>query len=218
MAENGYDYLEQALPGFTRAREIVKGAGDKIQPFGFVGTKFDFYRFANRLRLATSFRRMELDGFTEETSLGYDSLTRVFFTWSAFEGYAELVRDLPPFRILFGQYPKRHIWELAAKCRELDPENKLGAFLVEHSQKQIHMDFLENFRNGNDFAVLTHAACIRHIFAHGRLTAHPNGLPAENLRGICNALSDFLIDFVRNDFSRRLQLAGSLSPNNTQHQ
>jgi hypothetical protein len=73
------------------------------------------------------------------------------------------------------------------------------------------MDFLENFRNGNDFAVLTHAACIRHIFAHGLLTAHPNGLPAENLAGICNALSGFLIDFIRSDFDRRLQLAEAMA-------
>lgn len=211
MPEKEYEYLEKSLPGFTQARVLIKDSGDSVQPLGFVGTKYDFYRFANRFRLAASFQRMELEGFGEETSAGYDALTRVFFTWSAFEGYAELVRDLPPFRILFGQYPKRHIRELAARCRELDPENKLGAFLIEHSLKQIHMDFLEHFRNGNDFAVLTHAACIRHIFAHGRLTAHPNGLPAENLTSICNFLSSFLLDFMRSDFDRRLKLGKALA-------
>jgi hypothetical protein len=58
-----------------------------------------------------------------------------------------------------------------------------------------------------DLAVLTHAACIRHIFAHGRLTAHPNGLPAENMTAICDALSSFITDFIRSDFHRMVQLA-----------
>jgi hypothetical protein len=62
-----------------------------------------------------------------------------------------------------------------------------------------------------DLAVLTHAACIRHIFAHGRLTAHPNGLPTENMIAICDALSSFIADFIRSDFSRRLQLAESVT-------
>ncbi len=70
MPEKEYDYLEQALPGFSKARLIVKTAGDSIRPLGFKGNKFDFYRFANRFRLATSFQGMNLEGFTEETSLG----------------------------------------------------------------------------------------------------------------------------------------------------
>jgi hypothetical protein len=41
MAENEYEYLEQALPGFTKARLIVKAAGDSIRPLGFKGSKFE---------------------------------------------------------------------------------------------------------------------------------------------------------------------------------
>ena len=212
MSENEYDYLEQALPGFTKARLIVKAAGDSIRPLGFKGSKFDFYRFANRFRLATAFQGMNLEGFTEETTTGYSSLTRVFFSWSAFEGYTELADDpAPPYRTLFAHHPRQYIRNLANLCREQDPQNLLGAFLEEHAQSAPQVIFLKKFREGNDLAVLTHAACIRHIFAHGRLTAHPNGLPAENLAGICNALSCFLIDFIRSDFDRRLSLAGALS-------
>lgn len=32
MAENEYNYLEQALPGFSQARLIVKAGGDIIRP------------------------------------------------------------------------------------------------------------------------------------------------------------------------------------------
>jgi len=208
MAENEYDYLEQALPGFSQARLIVKTAGDSVRPLGFKGSKFDFYRFANRFRLATSFQGMKLEGFTDETTTGYSSLTRVFFTWSAFEGYTELADDqAPPYRTLFAHHPRHHIRDLAKLCREQDPQNLLGAFLEEHAQSAPQVIFLKKFREGNDIAVLTHAACIRHIFAHGRLTAHPNGLPAENMTAICKALSGFIADFIRSDFDRRLKLA-----------
>ena len=211
MAENEYDYLEKALPGFSKARLIVKAAGDSIRPLGFKGSKFDFYRFANRFRLATSFQGMNLEGFTEETTTGYSSLTRVFFTWSAFEGYTELADDqAPPYRTLFAHHPSKHIRNLAKFCRDQDPENKLGQFLKDYSQSGYQVTFLEKFREGNDLAVLTHAACIHHIFAHGRLTAHPNGLQAENMTAICDALSGFISDFIRGDFERRLKLAEAL--------
>jgi hypothetical protein len=212
MSENEYDYLEQALPGFSQARLIVKGAGDSIRPLGFKGSKFDFYRFANRFRLATSFQGMNLEGFTPETTDGYGALTRVFFTWSAFEGYTELADDqAPPYRTLFAHHPRHHIRDLAKLCRDQDPQNLLGAFLEEHAQSAPQVIFLKKFREGNDVAVLTHAACIRHFFAHGRLTAHPNGLPAENMTAICNVLSGFIVDFIRSDFDRRLQLAESVT-------
>jgi hypothetical protein len=214
MAENEYDYLEQALPGFSKARLIVKAAGDSIRPLGFKGSKFDFYRFANRFRLATSFRGMALEGFTPETADGYGALTRVFFTWSAFEGYTELADDqAPPYRTLLAHHPRHHIRNLANLCREQDPENKLGEFLREHAQSAPQVIFLTKFQEGMDLAVLTHAACIRHIFAHGRLTAHPNGLQAENMTTICDALSGFITDFIRSDFDRRVKISKSTTYN-----
>ena len=35
MAESEYEYLEQALPGFSKARLMVKAAGDSIRPLGY---------------------------------------------------------------------------------------------------------------------------------------------------------------------------------------
>jgi hypothetical protein len=210
MPSSDYSYLEAALPGFSRARLLVKAAGDRIEPLEFVGTKFDFYRFANRLRLAVSFRGMSLEGFTDETAAGYDALTRVFFAWSAFERYADLANDRPPFRTLFAHHPRRHVHELAAHCRALDPEGRLCDFLVTQSLLPVHETHLQRFRDGQDFPVLTLAASIRHIFAHGILTAHPNGLPAENLANIGRSLGNFLIHFLREDYDRRLRLAESL--------
>lgn len=76
----------------------------------------------------------------------------------------------------------------------------------------VSLTHLQRFRDGHDFSVLTLAASILHIFAHGILTAHPNGLPAENLAAIGRRLGNFLIHFIRSDFVRRLTLAEAARP------
>ena len=202
-----YPYLEETLPGFHRGRALIKGAGDSLTGLGFVGTKFDFYRFANRLRLAACFGGLHLKGFGDDTAAGYDALTQVFFTWSAFERYADLANDRPPFRSLFAHHSRSKFRELASQCRAQDPEHKLVDFLITQTLLPVHETHLRRYREGHDFSVLTLAACIRHIFAHGHLTANPYRLPAGNLVLICCLLNDFLLDFMRSDFLRRLQLA-----------
>lgn len=209
-AADAYPYLEEALPGFHRARVLVKAAGDSLAVLGFVGVKQEFYRFANRLRLAACFGGLELKGFTDETASGYDALTQVFFTWSAFERYADLANDRPPFRELFKHHGRARFVELAAACRAQDPEGKLPEFLIQQALLPVHETHLARYRDGDPYAVLTLAACIRHIFAHGHLTANPYRLPAAHLVVICCALHDFLLTFMRSDFLRRVQLAEGL--------
>ncbi len=205
-------HLETALPGFSRARELVKADNDSIASLGFLGTKFDFYRFANRFRLVTCFQGLRLEGFSEETAAGYEALTRTFFAWSAFERYVEMVGDRAPYTRLFAHHPRKHIVELAAHCRALDPEHRLIGFLAEQSILPAHATYLARYRDGHDLSVLTLAASMRHIFAHGILTAHPNGLPAANLSNISRSLGNFLIHFIRCDFQRRVAIAEATRP------
>ncbi len=205
-----YAHLDASLPGFSEARGIVKAAGDSLLPLGFVGSKFDFYRFVNRFRLAVCFGGLTLHGFTEETSVGYDALTRSFFLWSAFERYADLANDRPPYRALFAHHPRRHIRELAANCRRLDPDHLLTGFLRRQSILPVHESYLQKYQDGHDFSVLTLAASMRHIFAHGHLTAHPNGLPAANLANISLSLGNFFTHFIQSDFARRLSIARAM--------
>jgi hypothetical protein len=205
-APHPYPYLEEALPGFHQGRALIKAAGDSLAGLGFIGEKQAFYRFANRLRLATCFGGLHLKGFGDETAAGYDALTQVFFTWSAFERYADLANDRPPFRALFAHHPRSTVHDLAKVCRAQDPEHKLVAFLITQALLPVHETYLTRYRDGHDFSVLTLAACIRHIFAHGHLTANPYRLPAQNLILICCALHHFLIDFIRSDFLRRVKL------------
>jgi hypothetical protein len=59
--------------------------------------------------------------------------------------------------------------------------------------------------------VVAVAAALRHIFAHGHLTAHPNGANAADLMAICDAFSEFFLNLMRADFLRRVNFAEAMS-------
>ena len=201
-----YQHLEDALPGFTEARQIIKDAEDSIFPLQYKGNKFDFYRFVNRYRMAMQFRGISLDGFEDSTEDGYSALTRVFLTWSVFERYADLADNPPPYGQLLSMVPKLDLNILADHIERHDTEHKLYDFLHDQSLEG-NRHYLERYRDGDRRGVIFYAAAIRHIYVHGHLTAHPNGCEADNVRTICDALSDFLLELMRKDFARRLKVA-----------
>ena len=70
MAEKSeHQYLDEVLPGFSEARGLIKASGDSVKAIGFLGDKFEFYRFSNRYRMAVRFTGIQLEGFGENTDL-----------------------------------------------------------------------------------------------------------------------------------------------------
>jgi hypothetical protein len=205
VADN-YQHLEDALPGFIRARDLLKSAGDSLKPLEMQGSKFDFYRFANRYRLAFRFQGVAIDGFEPETVGGYGALVRLFIVWSVFERYCELTGEHPPFGRILSRAGRQKLEELALTFIRHDPEHKLFDFLMAQSMEKNRND-LEHFASGNPRGVVAVAAALRHIFAHGHLTAHPNGTNAADLQAICDAFSDFFLILMRTDFLRRVNFA-----------
>lgn len=203
-----FDYLESVLPGFSKAREIIKAADDSALPLQYKGSKFDFYRFCNRYRMAAKFKGILLDGFGDETEKGYSALTHVFLTWSVFERYTELAGDRPPYRQLLALVPKMELAKLADHIERHDPEHRLYDFLHGQSLEQ-NQSYLERYRDGDRRGVVFYAASIRHIYVHGHLTASPNRCNSEDLTSICNALTHFLVELMRKDFQRRLAIASA---------
>ena len=203
---DSYQHLEAALPGFTEARDIIKDADDSIFPLQYKGDKFEFYRFVNRFRMAKQFKGIDLEGFEQKTVDGYSSLTRVFLIWSVFERYTELTGDSPPYRQLLAYVSQLDLNKLADEIERHDAEHKLYDFL--HGQSLEHnLHYLERYREGDRRGVIFYAAAIRHIYAHGHLTAHPNGCNPDDVLTICDALADFLLELMQKDFARRLKVA-----------
>lgn len=201
-----YDYLDQVLPGFSEARQIIKANGDSVKAFSFLGDKFEFYRFANRYRMAVRFQSIRLEGFGDATEAGYSALTRAFFAWSVFERYTDLCRIHCPYGPFFSHIPKIELSKLAQVIDRADPEYRLFDHLRSQSLPQ-NQDQLDRFRSGDRKAVVFYASAIRHIYVHGHLTANPNKCASENVQTICHAISDFLLDGIKDDFQRRLKVA-----------
>lgn len=207
MPDFEYPHLEETLPGFHEARDIIKANDGSLDSFQFKGSKFDFYRFVNRLRLATNFKGVEIEGYHDTTEESYGALHKLFLSWSAFEMYCHLCDS--PYHAMFFNYPKRHTHALANDYWDLDQDGILIDFLIERSSMHGQDYFLKQFDDGNNLRAITVAACIRHIYAHGHLTAHPQGLSAEVTQSICELFGKFIRVFVRSDFERRLELAQS---------
>jgi len=180
---------------------LIKASGDSVKALGFLGDKYEFYRFANRYRMAVRFTGIQLEGFGENTERGYSALTR-----TVFERYTDLAGIHCPYAPFFAYVPKIELSKLANLIDRADPNYKLFDHLRSQSLPQ-NQDQLERFRSGDRHAVVFYASAIRHIYVHGHLTAHPNGCTSENVETICHAISDFLIRGIRDDFSRRLKLA-----------
>ena len=205
MSDYQYPHLEQTLPGFHDARGLIKEKGSAMSAVNMRGDKFDFYRFTNRLRLAINFREVIIEEYDQPTVDGYGALTKLFLTWSTFEMYCELCGK--KYHEMFHNYPKRHTHELANAYWDYDSQGVLIDFLIDQTEIHGQNYYLKQFDEGNNLRVITVAACMRHIYAHGHLTANPQGLTAEETSKICNLFTDFIHTFIRADFQRRVAVA-----------
>lgn len=207
LVDQDYSYLDKALPGFSKARDIIKRHKDSVAMFEFNGDKFEFYRLVNRYRMAVCFKGVKLDGFGPETEKGYSALTRIFLSYSVFERYTALAGIWQPYKPFFRHVPARELSGLAKTIKRNDPERKLFDFLRQLLKEDLHKQSLERFQAGETWQTIYYASALRHMYVHGHLTASPQGLPAENIAMICNEISRSLLHWIKCDFQRRLELA-----------
>jgi hypothetical protein len=78
------------LIAFATFQALLKN-GHTSKHMGFRGTNGQVNVFANRMRVARSFRGIQLDGYTDASTLGYNAFFQVFLTHSALECYAQLI-------------------------------------------------------------------------------------------------------------------------------
>ena len=79
--------------------------------------------------------------------------------------------------------------------------------MTEKSEHQYLDEGLPGFSEARALIKASGDPAIRHIYVHGHLTAHSNGCTSESVETICPAISDFLLNGIRDDFARRLKLA-----------
>lgn len=191
-----------SLKGFGLFTKI-KNAGHDMTAIGLHGRSGDVVRLSNRLRIAKSFRGITLEGVTPRTTRGYDALMLAFLTHSALEVYLEITGQK------LGDLEKAHIARrsdtLLAEVFDVDDHNgHLFDFLYARVNKSLQPK-LAACRDKKCFNVGIVSSAIRHIFAHGHLTANPNRMTPERVYRICQKVSTFLVDFMDDDFNSRMR-------------
>lgn len=166
--------------------------------FGFKSDAGDVNRFCARFRVAAAFRRLELDGYSAATQEGYSSLCRLLLVWSAFESFLSIFgldqKSVGPILDRHGALP------VIAAVKAADPGGAFYGFIYARVNAT-HKAQLGNYKNDDPCNAGYLASSIRHIFSHGHLTPNAAQVDPNNVATICNALSDFLLMAMDQEFS-----------------
>lgn len=198
--------IDRATPqfypkGWQAFIEATK-AGQSPHNFGFKASNGAIVRFANRYRVAKSFRGVQLEGYRQTTIDGYSALVKVFLCWSAFEQFLELLgitqRDL---NYLLKPYnPDTAIRQI----KNADRNRSFYDFL--YSQvNQTHRVELNNYFKDDLKNVTYLASAIRHIFVHGLLTPHANQTRPAKVIKIGSIICEFLLRVMDEEFDKYVQ-------------
>jgi hypothetical protein len=180
------------LRGFGRFQKLFE-IGHMPRRMGLNGDGGDFTRLSYRIKLAKSFRGLDVEGIKKETILGYEGFFQVFLTHSALERYLELVKlQLDGLEEPMKPYNPHEIVERFFRA---DKGAKFFTFLHERVNPGLKVK-LTSCRDGNSVNVGHISAAIRHIFARGHLTARSYGLNPKTTHRSCKEVCDFLLNFI----------------------
>jgi hypothetical protein len=176
--------------------------GHTPEQMGLKKSSGDVVRWNSRVKLARNFRGVHVEDFAERTLLGYSAFFQVFLTHSALERYLPIVGlpDRIPADVLAPHSPHEPIKQFFA----LDRKGKLFEFLHARVESKTLKRNLTACREGTCCDVDCMSAAIRHIFAHGHLGGTSNDINPTQVARACAIVSDFLLNFMANDFTSRI--------------
>ena len=179
--------------------DLVK-AGHNASQMGFHVNTDEVYRFTNRFRVARAFLGIKLDDYAPNTIIGYDSLFKVFLAYSAFELFLKMVGQTQStiMGMLTPYNPAKHI----AFVLKNDKGRKFYTFVYRHLDRPNHKQNLADIYNGISQNITYVASSIRHIFAHGHLSAHANQCDPLAVKEICDKIFDFHMKVMDDEFSK----------------
>lgn len=182
---------------------------DILVPKELVDNFGQLARWSARFRLAKSFRAIDLgDEYSgSDTPQLYTAITRIFLVYSAFEIYCDITCLNPNKESQVKAIQDALSQQVTVKAiRDLDPENAVAIFLLQHltgkKLKEVMCDFINNKEKEINVSFL--AKCMRHVFAHGILTANAMGLSPKRFDQVSQTISDFLLSCMDKDFDERV--------------
>lgn len=168
----------------------------------------EVWRFCIRWRFANSFEGVILKEYTNDTINGYSSLVKVFLAFSVFERYLVMVGKSKWYKSnnIFDTETTNSICELFLKTNK---NNTLIDFLIKNADKQLkeRLEKIKNYQNIETISenVLALPAAIRHIFAHGHLSASPKKVSVKLMRNLNEKLAKSLLDFMDSEFTKLVE-------------
>jgi hypothetical protein len=163
--------------------------------------------------LAKSLAAIELTGYRPETAAAYASVFRVFLAYSAFELFEVLMHggeNARPGRAERWSVSRNP--ELVTTLLRHTRSGKLVKFLERELTSPPAREGLLALVEGRSDNVLFLAASMRHIFAHGAMTAHADGTAPGHLRKLADATSGHVVRIVDEEFSARVAAVMSTQP------
>ncbi len=135
----------------------------------------------------------------------HSAIVRIFLVYSAFETYARCL-GINPCRehLLKAIQDSVNQSSVVANVRSCDPGYALFYFVIHHLTDKKLAAELKSFTDGQDVNVSLLARCIRHVFAHGILSASSSGLDGTVFDCVVSNLSGCLLDSMDIDFDRRV--------------
>jgi hypothetical protein len=190
------------LSSFKLLCDLYKQVDLDVSKLGFNCEFSDINELNNRFRLARSFEGLKLSGYSEKTILGYESFFQVFLSHSALERFMKIwgIRYVNLLNPLLEPY---HPEMISCEVIKNDKENRLFDFLQRHINKELKENLALVYES-KDHNIFQISASIRHIFAHGILTANANKIYPPRIKMICKKLSDFTLDFIDSEFTKHV--------------
>ena len=163
-----------------------------------------------RYRMAKSFSGISLDGFSQKTIDGYNALLKAALVYSAFEAYVNTLdrKDGEGFyqrgyRLLDPEKRKK----ISKKILKLDKDRKFYSFVLQYTdpkQGKQSRKHIVKFYEGEEHNQIYLLSSLRHLFFHGILTPHANGVKPARVVKIGNLLSDFFLKQIEDNFNMKI--------------
>ena len=178
-------------------------AGKAIEDLGFSesASKGAVIRFANRYRVAKSFRGVILDEYTEKTVNGYSALFKLFLAWSTFEQLLKLLGIRYKNEKIKDLCDKYEMLVLCERIKHFDNRKTFYKFLQNNVDEKHRVQIQKFFDEEKELNISFLISSIRHVFAHGKLTPHSNSSEPTKTTRLCNELADFLLDIIDAEFT-----------------
>lgn len=176
-----------------------------ITRLGFPCQLHDINELNNRYRLARSFEGILLKEYSDEIRAGYDAFFQVFLAHSTLELFMPVVGlDVRKLDLLLPLLQPYQPEVMASDFVAADVEQRLCEFLVNSLDNKKLGEHLLAIYRGEEHNPVHISAAIRHIFAHGHLTASANKINPVKMKKICSRLSTYLLDFIDAEFTIRV--------------